>query len=196
MDIKDILLDIGSRYDIDTKELFKLYLGKKTKVSTQEDNSLNEEKAEIVFCDGASNQRTKASFGVFFKDGDDRNIGKVLNIDNPTNNKAELYGIWASLKLTDSDVPLIIYSDSRYSINCLTKWYKNWMKNGWKTAKGDDVLNKRLIQKILKLLDNRNVQFTHVNAHRKPPTNKHSLEYKLWYGNKMADQLATEAYSD
>ena len=184
MDLKHILLDIGSRYDIDTQELFKLYMN----VSEEK-----EPETEYVFCDGSSNQRSKASFGVFFKDGDRRNIGKVLNIDNPTNNKAELSAIWASLKLTDPDKPLIIYSDSTYSINCLTKWYKNWMKNGWKTAKGEDVLNKNLIKKILKLLENRDVKFKHVRAHKTAPTNKNSHEYFLWYGNHVADFLAQNA---
>jgi len=155
---------------------------------------VDDEKIDYVFCDGSSNQKSKASFGIFFKDGDSRNEGKVLNIPKPTNNKAELYAIYYSLDKTDPNKPLIIYSDSDYSIKCLTKFHKKWEKNGWKKANGHDVLNQDLIKSILKLLNNRVVNFIHVRAHNVAPTNKNSHEYFLWYGNNRADYLAVNAY--
>ena len=37
------------------------------------------------------------------------------------------------------------------------------------------------------------IKFIHVNSHRPEPINKNSLEHRVWYGNKMADKLATTA---
>jgi ribonuclease HI len=34
-------------------------------------------------------------------------------------------------------------------------WVHNWVRNGWKTAKGGDVLNKSLIRYLVALLDER-----------------------------------------
>ena len=60
---------------------------------------------------------------------------------------------------------IIIHTDSQYSIDCVTDWCHNWIKNGWKTSKGKDVLNKELIVDILNLMKDRNVLFKHVYAH-------------------------------
>ena len=186
--LKEILIDISTKFDIDIDELFKLYLNNKNNKEKYEEEKENN--IEIVFTVGASNQKTKASYGIFFKEGDKRNIGKELLIENPTNNKGELYGILAALKVSNIKKELIIYTDSTYCINSLTKWHKKWIKNGWKTTNGKDVLNQDLIKEILKILENRNVKFRHVKAHKSPPKNKTSEEYKIWYGNKMADKYA------
>ena len=77
-----------------------------------------------------------------------------------------------------------------YSINCITKWYKSWEKNNWKKSDGKPVDNLQLIQKIhyyYKLLD---ITFVHVKAHKKEPLHT-DKSYNDWYGNMMADKLAT-----
>ena len=38
-----------------------------------------------------------------------------------------------------------------------------------------------------------NIKFIHVRAHQHEPYNKNSNKYKLWFGNNMADKLATDA---
>lgn len=50
---------------------------------------------------------------------------------------------------------LRIVSDSKYSINCVTDWYRNWMKNDWKTSTGSIVQNQDLIKAIRELIDAR-----------------------------------------
>jgi hypothetical protein len=78
-------------------------------------------------------------------------------------------------------------------INCINKWYSNWEKNGWKTSKGKDVENKDLIKVLYELKSKYVVIFKHVRSHNDPPQNIESEEYRLWYGNYMADKLATDA---
>jgi ribonuclease HI len=108
-----------------------------------------------------------------------------------SNNVGELLAIYAAIVLSDSP-DIIIYTDSAYSIGCLTKWYKSWEKNGWKTAKKEQVKNKEIIQEILlEKAKKGSVFFFHVNSHLAEPIDKSSEQHKLWYGNYMADKLAT-----
>lgn len=74
-----------------------------------------------------------------------------------------------------------IVTDSSYSINCSTDWYKNWIKHDWKTSTGKLVENKDLVQAIRKLIDERGkvlTKFTWIKGHNDDP------------GNEAADRLA------
>ena len=80
----------------------------------------------------------------------------------------------------------------------MTKWACNWEKNNWqkydfRKKKNKPILNKELIEELYKLYKSHNIKFNHVKAHKLQPSNKNSIEYKHWYGNKMADKLATNA---
>lgn len=146
-----------------------------------------------IYTDGAcpnnGNKATKASIGIFFGDNDSRNISSLLNISNPSNNRAELYAILVALENSSGSVELC--SDSQYAISCLTKWIKNWQKNNWKTTTGKPVKNKEILIDIYEKMKNRNVRFRHVsNFNHKIPKNKTNKDH---YGNYMADKLANDA---
>lgn len=78
-----------------------------------------------------------------------------------------------------------IVTDSSYSINCVSVWSKNWARNGWKSAKGVDVLNQDLIKGILAKIGERDAQkvsttLSWVKGHAQDP------------GNIAADALAVK----
>jgi ribonuclease HI len=77
-----------------------------------------------------------------------------------------------------------------YVINSITVWAKKWKKNDWKKADNKDIENKELIKSLHYLSKNLGVKYVHVKAHKTAP-NKDSDEYFIWYGNMMADTLAT-----
>lgn len=120
-------------------------------------------------------------------------LGGVTHI--PTNNIMELNSILYIFKTLSEnlslfkDINIVIVSDSQYSINAITKWSDNWIKNGWKNSKGEEVKNKELIQEILELKNKTsgNVKFKHVFSHLKEPKNKESLEWFIWNGNNIVD---------
>ena len=148
-----------------------------------------------IYTDGATSNNQnkklrKGGIGVFFGDNDNRNISMEIH-DNPTNQRMELIACIKALEISDKDVN--IYTDSQYTINCVTKWYNNWKCNNWKTSKGTDVKNLELIKQLYNLVKSKNVNFYHVKAHQKAPNDKN--KYKHWYGNKMADYLATSSIS-
>ena len=151
-------------------------------------------KKNYIFTDGSCFKNgmkgCKGGYGVFFGDNDSRNMSQKIETKKVTNNVAELAAIYECVKILDNQKYTIV-SDSMYSINCVTKWYKNWKKSNWKTAKGTDVANKELVVGITEELEKKNITFIHVNSHQKEPENKDSNEYFMWYGNHMADVLAT-----
>ena len=59
-------------------------------------------------------------------------ISELLNVDKPTNNIAELSAIDKAIKIIINkkltDKKINIYTDSKYSIDCITKWYDRWIK--------------------------------------------------------------------
>lgn len=158
-----------------------------------------------TFNNGKKNMNQYGGIGVFFKDDDDRNICKILKGSKITNNVAELTAILLAIesiidknKTPSFEKPhqICLYTDSEYSMNCITKWANGWKKNDWKRknkGKVQEVKNKNLIKQIHEYYCQYNIRFVHVRSHQPEPMNKNSLKYKIWYGNDMADKFATHA---
>ncbi|WP_415953383.1 RNase H family protein [Streptomyces sp. KLOTTS4A1] len=83
-----------------------------------------------------------------------------------TNNVAELTALAELLAATDAAVPLEVRMDSKYAMQAVTTWIKNWKRNGWLTAAKKPVANRELVIRIDELLTGREVTFRHVAAHQ------------------------------
>ena len=109
-------------------------------------------------------------------------ISLKLEINDPTNNKAELTAILLALqecKVNKIQSKIIIYTDSKYSIDAITKWYGQWVKNNiLQSKKNIDLL--KIIHELLQDLD---VSFEHVRSHT-------NLQDEHSIGNDRADKLA------
>ena len=145
----------------------------------------------IIYTDGACsfNGTPKAIAGIGIHFSTDNNIklpdiSKKLNIDRPTNNKAELYAIKEAIdicRLKDIKDKIIIFTDSDYSIKCITVWYPIWLKNKDLNKKNINIISE--IVNSMKFLD---IEFEHIYSHT-------NLKDKNSVGNHMADQLATKS---
>jgi len=162
-----------------------------------------------VYTDGSCLNNGKknsiGAIGIYFSENDPDNQGQVIDNEGNkiTNQTMELLACVQAFKIIKDKIEnglktniIYIYTDSTYLINSMTKWYNNWEKNGWKNTKGKEVENKELIQLLYGLKSDYIVIFKHVRSHQDPPTNVESDEYCHWYGNFMADKLATEACRD
>ncbi|MEL0608286.1 ribonuclease H family protein [Vibrio echinoideorum] len=103
-----------------------------------------------------------------------------------TNNTAELQGlkqafIIAKEKL-QAGLSVAIYSDSKYSIDCITKWAMGWEKKGW-TKSGGEIKNLDIIKPAYAMYQELASQITihHVNGHV-------GIE-----GNELADRMSIVA---
>jgi len=165
---------------------------------------LTTEQSFFIFTDGGckrnGNPNSKAAYSVFFTENQDSPFYKFNTSQHltgePTNNRAELSGILYIFKTIYENKTLFqnqhitICTDSMYSINCIEKWSKNWLLNNWKNAKGKDVKNKELIEEILNYQGDLhlNIKFQHIFSHTKPPSDKNTLSYYLWFGNNKVDE--------
>lgn len=150
----------------------------------------------IVFTDGCcfnnGKYNSKASYAVYFPNKEYENISGCLK-GKHTNNRAELTAILIclqQLKYLENTI-IKIYSDSKYSINSLTVWYKKWEQDNWINSKKQQVLNSDLIKQILNLSNdlkknNNIIQYNYVKAH----TNKTDEISKC---NNIVDLLAKQA---
>ena len=137
----------------------------------------------IIYCDGAcSGNPGKSGSGLAVYFNNDKPLllyGQYVS--HGTNNTAELNALNKALKIVNDSnvVDALIFCDSKYSIDCITKWAFNWKKASW-TKKGGNIKNLELIKKTHNLyLDIcKKVKIRHVKAHN------------LTQGNELADRMA------
>lgn len=105
-----------------------------------------------VFTDGAHSSKTKSSgigIAAFTETKQILEISKGLK-KGTTNQEAELTAISTALiymaEKTEPNTNVTFWTDSDYSIKCLTDYIHKWRKNGWLTSQGDPVKHRNLIE--------------------------------------------------
>lgn len=72
-----------------------------------------------------------------------------------TNQRAELTALLEGLRWSagagEGQGPATFYTDSMYSIQCMTKWGPGWRRKGWKRDSGEPLQNLDLIQPMVEL---------------------------------------------
>ncbi|MBL4765744.1 MAG: viroplasmin family protein [Colwellia sp.] len=146
--------------------------------------------AEIqIYCDGACSPNPgKSGTGLaVYQQGKISALYYGLYQANGTNNTAELNGLLYSLKLAQKYLDKVeqvqILSDSKYSIDCITKWAKGWQVKGWTRGKGEEIKNVNLIKECFSLYQQikPKLVISHVKGHA-------NIE-----GNELSDRMAVLA---
>lgn len=108
-----------------------------------------------------------------------------------TNNRMELLAIIVALEtLKVSDRDVLIYSDSKYVIDSVTKgWVFGWVKKGFKGKKNAD-----LWRRFLKIYPKNNVRFEWVKGHANVPGNEHVDKLAVAASNNKKAHLVDEGY--
>lgn len=156
-----------------------------------------------VFTDGSCrkvNGNLRAGVGIYSLDWHPVRMSGRVQADTVTNNVAELCAIGVAAHWIATEprfrelprgIPIVIYTDSRYALNCLVLWYRQWAQTGWTKSDGGDVKNAGLIVAVSALLYwcrtnlGLDVSLCWVKGH----TN--ALDDHLGHGNNEADALAT-----
>lgn len=99
---------------------------------------------------------------------------------NTTNNQMELSAAIEGLSILTEPCNVELFTDSKYVMDGITQWIRNWKKNNWRTAAKKDVKNKELWQKLDKLITQHQVQWHWVKGHSGDA------------GNEAADLLANK----
>ena len=186
-----------------TKALMKRSLGTKgsaksstadKKTSSHSTTSSNvantKQTAEIqIYCDGACSPNPgKSGTGIaLYQHGKVTALYYGLYQPNGTNNTAELNGLLYAFKLAKGHLANVeqvqILSDSKYSIDCITKWAKGWQAKGWTRGKGEEIKNLDIIKECFTLYQEIKKQLiiSHVKGHA-------NIE-----GNELSDRMAVLA---
>lgn len=83
-----------------------------------------------------------------------------------TNNMGELTAVLDLLHQTaHRSEDLLVYCDSTYVINSITKWMPGWKRRGWKKGDGKPVLNVEIMKALDEALAGRQVTFEWVKGH-------------------------------
>jgi ribonuclease HI len=98
-----------------------------------------------------------------------------------TNNRMELTAAAAALEALTKPCTVVLYTDSQYVQNGITRWHTGWVRKNWRTASGDPVANMDLWRRILAAAAQHDVDWQWVRGHNGNPM------------NERADVLATQA---
>ena len=148
----------------------------------------DQENRVFIYTDGScirfKNSITKAGYGIYIPEKNIRISEPLLN-QKQTNNRAELTSILECihyLNKEDLNKELIIITDSAYSMYIFDKTGENYEKNNF-MKDGQQVLNKDLVIRALKMKRTYNVKLVKVRAH----TSKDDIHSK---NNEIVDKLA------
>jgi len=147
---------------------------------------IEEQDTMKIYCDGACmNNPGNAGSGlsIYLNDNDPILLyGDYTEFG--TNNIAELNAFYKALLIAKESKSKknTIYSDSQYSIDCITKWAYKWKNKSW-TKKGGKIKNLEIIKIAHELYVNikDKVNIKHVKAHT-------GIE-----GNELADRMGAVA---
>ncbi|NWI91693.1 RNH1 Ribonuclease, partial [Pitta sordida] len=101
-------------------------------------------------CSGNGRNRARAGIGVYWGPGHPLNTSERLP-GRQTNQRAEIHvSTCKAIEQAKSQniKKLIIYTDSKFTINGITSWVDNWKTNGWRTSSGGSVINKEDFERL------------------------------------------------
>ncbi|NWW54952.1 RNH1 Ribonuclease, partial [Pedionomus torquatus] len=132
-------------------------------------------------CSGNGRNRARAGIGVYWGPGHPLNTSERLP-GRQTNQRAEIHAACKAIEQAKSQniKKLIIYTDSKFTINGITSWVDNWKTNGWRTSSGGSVINKEDFERLDNLSKGIEIQWMHIPGHAG------------FQGNEEADRLARE----
>ncbi|KAM9703311.1 ribonuclease H1 isoform 2-T2 [Menidia menidia] len=141
--------------------------------------------AVVVYTDGccSANGRVgaRAGIGVYWGPEHPLNVADRLH-GRQTNQRAEIQAACRALEQAREKgvKKLVLYTDSKFTINGVTSWVKNWKLNGWRLKSGGHVTNKEDFAKLDRLNSELEVAWIHIPGHAG------------FRGNEEADRLSRE----
>ena len=100
---------------------------------------------------------------------------------NTTNNRMEMMAAIRALDTLIEPCHVLLYTDSSYVKDGITKWVDGWKRNGWQTASKKPVRNADLWHELIGAVARHTVEWHWVKGHAGHPE------------NERADRLASNA---
>ena len=101
-----------------------------------------------VFTDGSANPNPgPGGWGVVYVEDGEVIASDYGNEAHTTNNRMELTALIRAYDLVPEGMETIVYTDSRLSVDTVTKWAAGWERNGWRRKTGP-IQNLDLVQEL------------------------------------------------
>ena len=101
-----------------------------------------------------------------------------------TNNRMELMAAIMGLESLTRSCKVVLYTDSKYVLEGVTRWMPDWKKRGWKTSAKKPVKNVELWQRLDTATNSHQIDWNWVKGHSGDE------------GNEKADALANQAIDE
>ncbi len=126
----------------------------------------------LLYSDGSSlGNPGEGGWGTILQYND--SIKELSGCENDTtNNKMELLAAIMGLEALKEPCEVEIFSDSKYVVQGINEWLKNWIKNSWKTAAKKPVKNIELWQRYDKISKMHTIKAIWVKGHNGHPQNE------------------------
>ncbi|AJD48375.1 RNase H [Isoalcanivorax pacificus W11-5] len=137
-----------------------------------------------MYTDGACRGNPgPGGWGVLLRYG---TVQKTLHGGEPqtTNNQMELTAVIKGLEALKQPCQVVLYTDSKYVLEGITKWIHGWKRNGWRTASKSPVKNGELWQRLDQAAARHSIEWRWVKGHSGDA------------GNERADQLANQGIDE
>ena len=122
--------------------------------------SSNTQTIRVTFdgsCWGNGRRSSVGGFGVHIHNHPEFDIASPIpSFERQTNNRAELRGALAGIKIASRHFPgthVVVEGDSKYVVTGVNEWRHVWKKNGWKTAGGAPVEHQDLWEDLENALE-------------------------------------------
>lgn len=141
--------------------------------------------AVVVYTDGCCSANgqihAQAGIGVYWGCNHPLNVAEPLQ-GRQTNQRAEIQAACRALQQAKENniKKLVLYTDSKFTINGVTSWVKTWKLNGWRLKSGGQITNKEDFVKLDRLNAELEVVWLHIPGH---------AGYR---GNEEADRLSRQ----
>lgn len=167
----------------------------RAKASKTASVSTNSKSDVEIYCDGACSPNPgKSGTGLaVYEQGKVTSLYYGLYQANGTNNTAELNGMLSAFQIAQHFIEkgqaagetksICILSDSKYSIDAITKWAKGWKAKGWTRGKGEEVKNLELMKQC----------YAHYSAIQNKISIRHVKGHANIEGNELSDRMAVLA---
>ncbi|MBV9247826.1 MAG: ribonuclease HI [Acetobacteraceae bacterium] len=96
-----------------------------------------------------------------------RGVEKELSGGEPqtTNNRMELTAAAEALEALKRPCGVVLYTDSEYVKNGITRWHQGWARKNWRSAAGEPVKNVDLWKRLLAAAARHKVEWHWVRGH-------------------------------
>lgn len=155
------------------------------------------ERAYLLFSDGACRGNPgPGAWACLIQDVKGEILLQSSGVDVPTtNNKMELQGVisaleglidrWVQSGMSEREIPVFVYSDSKYVVDGISSWVSGWKSRGWKKADGKLPENVELWQQLDSLNSQfSNIKYIWVKGHAGHPQ------------NELCDQMCNQALDE